>query len=372
MSSLSNTTWHVNSLFHTERLGDCWLALTAKEHRVYRLVGPAAEVLTRLAAGEATLPAHLDGPAEALASHGIIIAAGHPRRVGRRPVLLGGAAAALAVGIQTLRLPVAAAASSAFTYAVDGAASSVCLSTTGFREIVFNASGTFSVTEGSITATVIAIGGGGSGAVYRSEGTDGDGGGGGGGGGGEVVVDTITITPGTASAITVGQGGATALSGVPGNHTGPGNPGSETSALGVVARGGEGAPDGTGGASGSGQLGGVHTFNRGGGGGGGAGGAGGTGGGGLGGAGTTISVGGVSIAVGGGGGGAGDSPPDTRVAGGGTGQVSPGDPGTQVTGGTNGTGGGGGGAFSLGSSETTAGGSGRVVIRFEDPTCPVV
>jgi hypothetical protein len=49
----------------------------------------------------------------------------------------------------------------------------VCISTTGFRAIVFNASGTFSVTEGRITATVIAIGGG-SEAVYRPEGTSGD------------------------------------------------------------------------------------------------------------------------------------------------------------------------------------------------------
>jgi len=52
---------------------------------------------------------------------------------------------------------------------------SVCIPITGFRTIVFNSSGILGFTEGSITATVIAIGGG-SDASYRPEGTSDQGG----------------------------------------------------------------------------------------------------------------------------------------------------------------------------------------------------
>jgi len=351
-----NPHWQINDLLHAERLGAGWLVLAGDEQSVYRVDGPAAEVLTRLTAGEPSLPGYLDTAVLALAGHGIIVACDQTVGVSRRTML--GAGVGIAVGLQALRLPVAAAAASAAAFTATGAASNNCLSS-GMREIVFTASGTFEAIGGDIEATVILIGGGGGGVGYPDNGPFGAG-----GGGGAVVIEPVTITTDSAPEVTVGSGG----SGVLGSSTSEGNGGASL-AFGFTAEGGKrGTADGVGGASGTPLGGGAPSGSGGSGGGGGADGAGGDAPatplqrGGAGGAGATITVGGVSTTVGGGGGGAING---TATAGGGTGgsgssQGGSGGPGT-------GGGGGGGGLFILGGS----GGSGRVIIRFADPTCPV-
>lgn len=110
------------------------------------------------------------------------------------------------------------------------------------QQQVFTSTGSFTPTTPTIKVRVWA-GGGGGGA--------GDTHGGGGGGGGGYAEGIITVTPGTALTVTVGQGGA-------GGSGVNGSPGGDSSVSTVSANGGGGGVEGTG-AAGSGGTGGTGT-----------------------------------------------------------------------------------------------------------------
>lgn len=218
----------------------------------------------------------------------------------------------------------------------------------------------------------------------------------GGGGAGGVLTGTLTVSPGTAYAITVGGGGA----GGAGTAYNTGVNGSNSTALGFTCVGGgysgaynqNGNPGGSGGGGGGtdssypgSRTGGSGTAGQGnaggsgspssqnpqsyaGGGGGGAGAAGASMSGstaGAGGVGISSSISGSATYYGGGGGGGAYSPGGGSAAGGGTGGggagslLGSGTPGTTGTGG-----GGGGGGYNSGALGGGAGGSGIVIIRY--------
>ena len=239
---------------------------------------------------------------------------------------------------------------------------------TTYKVHTFTASGTFTVTGGTLTVDVLCVGGGGYGSNKQPtfapyEGT-------GGGGGGEVVYTTsVSVTPQSYS-ITVGSGG---IQGTSVDAT-------VSSAFGIRAEagfhGGIGGRFDYGGTSGSGRTGGQNsastfTYGRGQGGGGDSqSGAGPSvyGNGGNGGDGTASSITGTVVYYGGGGGGGavaqtGYTPGAGGQGGGGAGAAVgvPGTPGTPNTGG----GGGGGQTNRLFSVNGAAdGGSGVVIIRY--------
>jgi len=351
----------VNPQVVVEAVGGGFVVLSTQRTEVVQATGDAAEVLTLALAG-ADVPDRLYDATSELVRLGVLTT---PQLTSRRRALRQGAA----VGLAVLALPLATAFASdpgplvyEATSPTAGGVIERCVGDQ--REVVFTASGSFTVQEGSAAAEIIVIGGGGSGSA-RGSNEPGEGRGGGGGGGGAVEVASFQILSSSISpTVTVGEGGATPTS------LGFGNAGEPSSFNGITAAGGGGgAADGTGGTSGSGSVGGAATTSAGGGGGG----AGSTGGdaggstGGNGGAGTSITINGGSVSVGGGGGGGAEGPTGTGNGGGGNGGTTPGDP-PEPTPGVNGTGGGGGGGFTF-SFVNLAGGSGLVVIRFFDDTC---
>jgi hypothetical protein len=414
-------SWRLRTGVRCEQLGSQWLVLDVGEHELLRLSGPAAEILTRLAAGETTLPEHLDAAVGVLVAKGVLEPVSPPARGplawSRRRVLgLAAASAAAAgvaatVGIDSLVLPAAAQASSPGQFMVtSGGTESGTFEIDGvyYRTRTFvtgSTSGgtyTFSVTDlqsadsdrRTISYLVVGAGGGGGGVPDRT---------GGGGAGGIVAEGSITLDATGDFDITVGAGGRggdddaglSPLTGGPSSlfrsgvldvtAAGGGNGGQNGSGPGpgggAYHGGGSGSTRDPGGDGGSGFDGGGPNnppnggnFAGGGGGGASANASGGTRcGGGGGGAGLTSSITGSSVVYGGGGGGG-----FQRISGGdGTGcpgtAVGPGGAGGGGTGagyifgvnslingtaGTNGLGGGGGGAAATNENTKGVAGSG--------------
>jgi hypothetical protein len=198
----------VPARFRAQRLGNVWLVLDVNGSKVMRLTGSAAEVLTRLEAGAQHLPDHLGPAVDGLAAAGVLEAP--PGTLSRRH-LLGASAATAAVaalgatiGLDALRLPAAAEASSSEP-ALGGSISEYTFESVTYRVHTFNGDGTFTVkaNHAPMAVDVLVVGGGGGGG---SSGTD-YGGGGGGGGGVLFRTDLEALTAGT-YAVTVGAGGA--------------------------------------------------------------------------------------------------------------------------------------------------------------------
>jgi hypothetical protein len=236
----------------------------------------------------------------------------------------------------------------------------------------FKSSGTFEVTDSTLTAVeVLVVGGGGGGTGGEMAST-----GGGGGGGGEVFPASGMIVSKRGYGVTVGDGGngETVLS----SYTSA-TSGGDSEFNGFFAAGGSApSPHNNGGASGSGKSGGNGDNINAGGGGAGAGSNGAEayldrgGDGGDGGDGVQSDITGTATFYGGGGGGCGD-PGNGGVGGQGGGGdgyddvgISPATSGAANTGG-----GGGGGKFSSSaySGNAGSGGSGVVILRYESTTC---
>lgn len=238
-------------------------------------------------------------------------------------------------------------------------------------------SSTFKVPVGVTEAQVLVVAGGGGG----GSGVGGDLRGGGGGAGGLISNAAFAVIPGASLTVTVGAGGAAAVTGSDsvfstltadgGGRGGSGaqtgfaggsgggggaNSGGANSFAGGAGTAGEGNDGGTGGSDG--------TTYRNGGGGGGASAAGAAGSAsGAGGAGTASTITGASVTYGGGGGGGGPAAANGGAGGGGRGGAYP--AGAATAGSPNTGGGGGGGANTVAGA---AGGSGLVVVRFTTQT----
>jgi hypothetical protein len=240
----------------------------------------------------------------------------------------------------------------------------------------FTANGSWTAPAGisSVTALVVAGGGGGAYGSY--------GGHGGGGAGGVQYTTSLTVTPTTTYAITIGGGGGSSTSGSPssigsvlvstgggrggGNSTTNSNGGTTTAASGGSGGGG-GGDSGAGsassgawrnagsGISGQGNSGGSVTDGFAGGGGGGKGSAGSSG---SGGNGASYTIAGITYNVGGGGFGGANGNTVASSIWGGAGQQ----PGSPLSGGVNQ--GGGGAGQNSNNGGATGGGSGRVVISY--------
>lgn len=370
----------VHARFRTERLGDLWLVLDADGSQVLRLHGAAAEVLTRLEAGEVHLPDHLGPAMDGLIAAGVLDA---PPGVLSRRHLLGASAATAAVtalgatiGLDALRLPAAAEACS-LEPATGGTVSEYTFDNVTYRVHTFNAGGTFTVNSScaSLAVEVLVVGGGGGGGGSAS----GVGGGGGGGGGVLFKTNLNPIGPG-GYAVTVGAGGAGGASGVRGSNGGASSFSELVSVLGGGGGGGTNEAGAKAGGSGGGGSGGDFSTSPGGGsepeqgsnGGDGfttvtpadaaGGGGGGAGGGGIaaidrrggdGGVGRLVGVAGLGRYFGAGGAGSGTTPGAAPTGGGG---------GAAGADGTANTGGGGG--AQTNSAAAGTGGSGIVIVRY--------
>jgi hypothetical protein len=360
----------VNPSFVVERVGSDYLMLTASGAEVVRATGDAADVITCAINGQ-PLPQHLHTAADVLQSHGVLTTTttvANTFTPSRRHALQLGAAAA-AVGLTMLALPNAAAAAStgAFTYTASYDGEFVAEVSEGCYpsgvdnnfDVVFTADGTFTVftVPGEFQVVDIILVGGGGGGEVPAAGQFG----GGGGGGGIVNARRAELTAQTYT-ITVGTGGSSNL---PGNETTIVD-GFFNQLAGAV--GGAEGIGGYGGTSGGEVLGGSPELPDLAGGGGGSGrGLSGTGiAGGDGGPGDGYPYLGYDLGIVGGGGGGGG------IGTGGFGAGAGGDGSALETSGTAGaanTGNGGGGGYDGAGGE--AGGSGVVIIRFTDSSCPV-
>lgn len=340
-----------------DRIGTEAVVLDPAGGRVHRLTGDSSEVLRLLVADGrevADLPARLAPAVLGLRTAGVLRGG-----VGRRRALA--TAAVGAVGIVTMALPTAAAATSdvdgtgsgGYDDSTDGTLDPVGITFDGdYHYRVFTASGEFVVNgDGALGVDVLIVGGGGGGGYYA----------GGGGGGGAVSVLLNQTLPKGATAVTVGDGGL-------GNYGGE-----ESSVASIGSAGGGGAGGGYGGVggaspvgSGSGSDGHAGGARNGfvGGGGAGAGGAGQDAAGGAGGDGgsafATADVFGAVLAVGGGGGGGGGGS-------GGSGGEGAGDGASEGLTGQSAVanrGGGGGGTGYIEFAAGGTGGSGLVIVRY--------
>jgi len=124
--------WQLNPQLTFEQAGPEWIVFDPNARVVLRASGPAARVLTVIAASPATatevtdadpLPAHLDDTVAALVAQGVLVEHSTPtehstpgmsrrRLISTGALAAGAATLAAAVGIHTLVLPTAAAAAS--------------------------------------------------------------------------------------------------------------------------------------------------------------------------------------------------------------------------------------------------------------------